>query len=150
MRLDEAFEAIINSVIGVLSAATVDGLLVGVNTVVRGDRARPRPDVPAVWVFAENANPEHSPTTLQERWVMPIALVAIVKSDDTEEGYRGASSLAARARSVVLKDRTLGLRRLVQDTRSGRFEPSGPWHREGNLYSSVALVEVTFRILEGH
>jgi hypothetical protein len=150
MRLDEAFEAIIDSITNMLIAACGGGgLLEGVRAVVRGDRARPRPDVPAVWVFAEMVNPEHNPTTIQESWSLPVVLAAIVKSEDPEEGYRMASSLAARARSVVLKERTLGLRQVVQDTRSGRFEPGGPWHREGNLYSAVAVLQVTFRIREG-
>lgn len=150
MRLDEAFEAIIDSITNMLIAATGGGgLLEEVRAVVRGDRARPRPDVPAVWIFAETANPEHNPTTIQESWSLPVVLAAIVKSEEPEEGYRTASSLAARARSVVLKDRTLGLRQVVQDTRSGRFEPGGPWHREGNLYSAVAVLQVTFRIREG-
>lgn len=150
MRLDEAFEAIIDSITNMLIVASGGGgLLEGVRAVVRGDRARPRPDVPAIWVFAEMVNPEHNPTTIQESWSLPVVLAAIVKSEDPEEGYRMASSLAARARSVVLKDRTLGLRQVVQDTRSGRFEPGGPWHREGNLYSAVAVLQVTFRIREG-
>lgn len=150
MRLDEAFEAVVDAITNMLTAATTGvGLLSDVKAIIRGDRARPRPATPAVWVFAEAANPAHQPTTIQESWTLPVVLAAIVKSEDPEEGYRLASSIAARARSVVLADRTLGLRQVVQDTRSGRFEPGGPWHQEGNLYSAVAVVQVTFRIREG-
>lgn len=150
MRLDEAFEAIVDAITNMLITATgAGGLLADVSAVVRGDRARPRPATPSLWVFAEAANPVHQPTTIQESWTLPVVLAAIVKSEDPEEGYRLASSIAARARSVVLTDRTLGLRHVVQDTRSGRFEPGGPWHQEGNLYSAVAIIQVTFRIREG-
>lgn len=149
MRLDEAFEAILNAVFEKLKAAQEEGeLLEEVETVVRGDRARPRPMTPALWVFAEQANPTHTPTSMQESWELPLVLTPIYKTDIPEEGYEKASEMAAKARSVILKDRTLGLREIVQDTRSGRFEPSGPWHSEGQLYSAVAVVIVTFRIKE--
>lgn len=150
MRLDEAYDAIMGAITSRLeSEKSGTGLLSGVTTVIRGDRARPRPATPSVWVFAETLRPGHEQTTIQESWTLPVVLAAIVKDDSPEEGYRAASSLAARARSAVLADRTLGLRTLVQDTRSDRFEPGGPWHQEGNLYSAVAVVQVTFRIREG-
>ena len=149
MRLDEAFENIITSIEKKLSEATAEGeLLHGVESVVRGDRARPRPPTPAIWIFAEQANPAHEPTTIRERWTLPVVLTAIYQADDPEEGYRRSSEFAAKARSVVLQDRSLGYRDFVQDTRSGRFEPSGPWHTEGRLYGAVAVIEVTFIIKE--
>ena len=145
MRLDEAFDGIMGAIIGKLEAAqTEGGLLAAVETIVRGDRHRTPPDTPAIWVFAETATMRGRPTTIREPWELPIALVAIYKTDDPEQGYDEASRLAAAARSVILADRTLGLREYVQDTRSGRYEPSGPWHREGNLFASVAVVLVTF------
>ena len=148
MRLDQAYEAIMDAVANSLDAAR-SGLLDDVTAIIRGDRARPRPSTPSIWVFAETLTPSHAQTTIQESWTLPVVLAAIVKSDTPEAGYRKASSLAARARSVVLADRVLGLRQLVQDTKSARFEPGGPWHQEGNLYSAVAVVQVTFRINEG-
>lgn len=149
-RLDEAFEEIMTAIKSMLEAEChANGMLAGVEAVVRGDRARPKPPTPCIWVFGETANPSHNPTTIQERWSLPIVLTSIYKSDDPEVGYRKASEFAAKARSIILRDRTLGLRDFVQDTRSGRFEPSGPWHSEGQLYGAVAVVEVTFRIREG-
>jgi len=149
MRLDEAVEAILMSIKGSLVAATVDGgLLQDVNSVVRGDRARSRPEAPTIWVFADIAQMTGTPTTLRETWKFPVILTAIYKEpEDPEVGYSQASKLAALARSVVLQDRTLGLQ-FVQDTKSTRFEVSSPWHKEGDLYASVAVVEVTFAILE--
>ena len=150
MRLDEAYDAIVDAIVAKLELAKEPGgLLEGTESIVRGDRARPRPPTPALWVFAETATPEHSPTTIQERWQLPVVLAAIFKTDDPELGYKEASRMAARARSVILKDRTLGLRPVVQDTRTSRYEPSGPWHNEGQLYGAVAVLQVTFRIKEG-
>jgi hypothetical protein len=156
MRLDQAFDGIMDAVVAKLEAAraaateeTPAGLLADVQSIVRGDRARGRPDEPAIWVYAETANVRSRPTTIREGWELPLALVAIVKNDNPEEGYNEASRLSALARHVVLRDandrpeRTFGLA-YVQDTRSGRYEPSGPWHRDGNLFASVAVVVVTF------
>lgn len=150
MRLDQAFDGIMDAAITKLEAATVEGaLLADVKAVVRGDRHRTPPDTPTIWAFAETAQMVGRPTTIREPWTLPLALVAIVKSDDPEEGYNKASRLAALARHVMLRDaddkpdRRLGLD-YVQDVKSGRFEPSGPWHREGHLFAAVAVVMVTF------
>jgi len=149
MRLDKAFDSIMTKIEEKLSEATADGeLLDEVESVIRGDRARSNPLTPAIWIFAEQANPSHEPTTIREVWSLPVALTAIVQSDDPVEGYSKASELAAKARSAVLNSRTLDLRDFVQDVRSGRFEPSGPWHTQGRLYGAVAVVEVTFIIKE--
>ena len=149
MRLDEAFEGIITNITEMLEAETQEGhLLEEIEEVVRGDRARPRPRTPSLWVFAERANPTHTPSSMQESWELPIVLTPVIKTDLPEEGYKEASELAAKARSILLKNRTLNLREVVQDTRSGRYEPSAPWHNEGQLYSAVAVVIVTFRIRE--
>ena len=149
IRLDEAYEKIIEGIMDALQAANVEGgLLEEANSIVRGDRARPRPDTPAIWVFAETANPETTPRTIAETWVLPVSLTAIWKSDDPLTGQQQSTKLAALARSVVIKDRTLGGLAFVQDTKSGRFEPSGPHHNEGQLYGSAAQIRITFVICE--
>ncbi len=145
MRLNEAFEQVMEAVQATLEAKKDE---LEIATVIRGDRARPRPQTPAVWIFAENAQIDHTSTSIQEKWKLPIVLAAIVKDDNTEAGYTKASNLAALSRSALLKDRTLGLRSFVQDVRSSRFEPSGPWHNDGNLYCSVAVVDVIFLVRE--
>lgn len=149
MRLDEAIGQILDSIEEALTNATEEGeLLEGVQSIVRGDRARPRPLTPAVWIFAETANPDYTRTSLHEIWTLPIVLTPIIQSEIPEEGYKEATKLAARARSVVLNDRLLGLPDVVRDCKSGRFEPSAPWHNEGKLYSAVAVVTVIFLIKE--
>ncbi len=149
MRLDEAFEAIMDNALAKLQAEQVEGgLLAEVTTIVRGDRARPSPPTPSLWLFGEQATPSHEPTTIQESWMLPLLITPVYQSIDPEVGYRKASEIAAKGRSILLADRTLGLRELVQDVRSGRFEPSAPWHNQGNLYSAVAVLQVTFRIRE--
>ncbi len=151
MRLDQAFDSIMGAVKDALEA-DAESLISDVNEIVRGDRARGKPESPAIWIFGETANIDHTVTSLQERWSLPVVLVAIYQQTDNdteEEAYMQASSLAARARSVIFKsDRTLGLRSLVQDTRSSRFEPSAPWHRDGKLFAAAAVIDVIFRILE--
>ncbi len=149
--LSDALDEIMEAIREKIEAAVGDpqSRLSHVNSVVRGDRRRTQPELPSVWIFAEVARAEHSPTTLAEIWTLPIVLVAVVKNDEPEQGYIEATRLAADVRSVVIEDRTLGKRSIVQDTRSSRFEPSGPWHREGSQFGAVAVVEVTFKILEG-
>lgn len=149
IALDVALNQIIDAVVERLGSASEDeeSPLHGVN-IVRGDRSRPRPQTPALWVFAETAQPEHNPRALAETWELPIVITPIIKSDDPEDGYRQATTLAAQARSAVIAGRDLDLRDFVQDVRSGRFEASAPWHRRETLYSAVAQVRVIFTILE--
>lgn len=153
MRLDEAFEAIITAIVQELEEEKEkgsDGLLEELETIIRGDRARPRPATPALWVFAEQANPSHDTSAIQESWELPVVITPVCKSDDPEDGYRQATRLASRARSVVMRNRTLGLRPTVQDIKSGRFEPSAPWHSDDkrSLFTAVSVVVVKFRIKE--
>lgn len=148
-RLDQAYEAIIDSIHASIEAEIVTGgMLSDVREVVRGDRARPRPNTPTIWIFGESATPSNQSTAIKEKWEMPVSLVAIYESNDAEEGYREASRLAALSRSVVLRDRALGLRNIVQDVVSGRFDPSAPHFRKGNLFSSAAQVVVSFFTFE--
>lgn len=149
IRLDEALEDIIDAVVDVLQKEVKEeGDLEGVETIVRGDRTRPAPRPPTIWVRCLDAIPNHERRSYAEMWALDVLLIAVVKSDDPEEGYRKATALAARARSVVLKDRSLGLRGFVQDVRSGRFEPSGPDLQNDTLIAASAVVQVHFTILE--
>ena len=148
-RLDEAFEEIIDSIVETLQGATEEGeLLEEIKSVVRGDRSRPRPDLPALWIFPERATAQSTPRTIAETWDLPISLTVVVKSDDPEIGQKVSTRLSALSRSVILKDRSLGLRDFVQDTRSGSFEPSGPHHNEGTLWGSASQIIVKFVICE--
>jgi hypothetical protein len=118
-----------------------------VEEIVRGDRARPQPLTPAVFVYTEAARNDPTPRSLHETWTLPVILVAVVKDSDPESGYRKATELAAKARSIVLKGSRIDLD-YVQDIRSSRFEASAPWLKEGQLFYSLAVVDVIFTILE--
>lgn len=148
-KLYDAIDEIIDSIYNTLKDEIGEGkLLEGINELVIGDRHKTKPAVPAIWIFAETASIAHPPMALGEKWTLPIILSAIIKEDDAELGYREATKYAAKARSVILKNRTLGLRDFVQDTQSSRFEPSAPWLRQGNLFAANAVLNVIFTILE--
>ncbi len=149
IRLDQAINQIIDAIVNSIEEEVRDGgLLEEVNTVIRGDKTRPKPETPSIFVFTDVARAEASPRTLAEQWRLPVILVVTVKDNDPEEGYRLATELSAKARSVVLRDRSLGLRRIVQDTKSLRFEASSPHNQQGALHGAAATIEVLFTILE--
>jgi len=149
IKLDEALDGVLDAVVDKLKAAVGPGTDLGnVRMVVRGDRSRPAPETPALWVRILTAIPSHERRTYAETWQVDVIVLAIVKSDNPEEGYREATKLAARARSEVLKDRSLGNRKYVQDVRSGNFEASGPGLQNESLFASTAVLQVHFVILE--
>ncbi|MDI6840436.1 MAG: hypothetical protein QMD71_06295 [bacterium] len=149
IRLDQAINQILDAIVQTIEAEiTEGGLLEGVKTVVRGDKTRPKPETPSVFIFTDMAQMQQSPRTLAEQWRLPVIFATTVKNDDPEEGYRQVTELAAKVRSAVLRNRTLGLRNFVQDTKSLRFEAGGPNHQQGSLFGAAAVVEVLFTILE--
>lgn len=146
--LDECFEDIVDKVIELLELEIVQGgELENVKSVVRGDRARNRPDLPCLWVFPQQARAEID-TGLTEKWFLPLVFISIVKNHDVELGYREANKIALKARKIIIKNKTLGLRDFVRHTRSTQFQPSGQWQDDKTLFSSGATVEVEFRIRE--
>jgi len=150
MRLDEALEGITKAFVEAIEKEIKeDGLLPDVAEVIRGDKARVQPKTPNLWVFPEvDARQVHEPTTIREKWELPVNIVSVVKDDDPEEGYRRANELASKGRSAILKDRTLGLRDVVQDTKTLRFVFSGPGLSDGKNHSAGAVLQVTFLIKE--
>ena len=152
--LEDAVEEILDAMVSVLEAATesessppaVD--LSEVATVVRGDRARPQPRNPSLWVFPGLAVADHTTHGLAEAWTMPVTLAALVSSDDPEQGARDCVRLAARARRCVLRDRDLALA-YVQDVVSTRLDPGARTsERNRNLHWADAIVTVRFKIWE--
>ncbi len=142
IKLGDAIEGILASITETL----VDAELAA--SVVRGERARTTPKVPALWVYGVEARPNHDRRSYAEMWEFEVAIVAITKSDNPETGAKTATTLAAEARSEILKDRSLGNRNYVQDTKSGRFEPSGPDTQKETLFAATAMIVVEFTILE--
>ena len=149
IRLDEAINQILDAIVGAIEAEVTEGGLLGeVKTVIRGDKTRPKPETPSVFVFTDVARAQESPRTLAEQWRLPVICVVTVKEDDPEEGYKKSTELAAKVRSIILKDRSLGLRQFVQDTKSLRFETGGPNNQQGSLFGAAATIEVLLTILE--
>jgi len=124
--------------------------LEGVKTLIRGDRSRPAPTTPAIWVRSLTASCDQSQRSYTEKWTLNVLVLAIVKNNDPEKGYMEATTLAARARSEILKDRTLGKRAYIQDVRSGNFEMGGPNLQNESLFAATATIEVHFVILENN
>jgi len=150
IQLDEALEGILDSVNATLEAAAGETKPLGkVTAIIRGDRKRTQPKTPAIWTRILNAEPDYTRRSMAEVWRADVILLGIVKNQNPDQGSREATRLAARARSEVLKDRSLGLREYVQDVRSGMFEPSGPELQSNeNLFTATALLQVHFTILE--
>lgn len=147
-EIPAAIEAQIKAAIDEAQENENGGDLAQVKTLIRGDRARPRPDVPALWIFPRHAEAVHQPRALAETWHLRIDLVAVVRSEEPAAGQVQANRLAAAARSAVLADRGLGLRDFVQDTRSEEFDPSGGGPETQGIYAAAATVRVAFLILE--
>lgn len=153
--LHEAIDEILDALKGQLEAATVTpvppaeaGLLADVATVVIGERSRPRPQMPALWVFGGVAVNTHVTAGLRETWELPVDLVAVVQGDDPEAAYRLATSVAARARTIALEDRRLDLA-YVNDIVSTRFESSRQFNVDNRtIYSAAATVTVRFSVYE--
>ena len=151
--LDEAVEAILDEIVEIIRDASEESSppsidLSEVRTVVRGDRARPQPVMPAIWVVPEPAVADHTTHGLAEAWTMAVTIAALVSSDDPEQGARDAVRLAARARSSVLRNRRLTLA-YVQDIVSTRFDAAARTsERNRNLHWADATVTVRFKIWE--
>ena len=154
-RLDQAIKEVHEEVINRIEEEIGDeeGLFksegIEIKDVIDGDRVRTKPAVPSIWVFGEPAEPEHT-TSMRDTWTYPIMLLGVVKDDNPDEGRHLSNTIAALARSSVIKyqkGRRLGLN-YVQDVRSGRFQPSAEWLNEDNMYAAAALIEVIFLIKE--
>lgn len=145
--LAEALEGIVDAVIAAIQAevADSDGPLSGVAAVVRGDRARPMPKLPAIWVIPEPASAQQTEYGDDERWSVPITAAALVKDDDPEAAGRACVALAAEARAAVLRAGSkLGLDYVI-DVRSLRFDAlSRTAERNRDLHWADATVRVEF------
>lgn len=149
VTLNQAVDQILTAIRDRLVAATAPGgLLEDAATVVLGDRERLRPTLPALWVAAQEATATGQTVGAQESWVLPVALVALVQSDSTEQAYRLAGSLAARARQEILAERQLGLP-FVRDTASAGFRPAQERQVDSRrLYTAAATIRVQLTVYE--
>lgn len=147
LRLDEALDQIVAAATTRLDAATAAGeLLEGVQGVVSGERARRRPDPPYVWVTIGGWE-EDDRHAIHTKVTANVMVSAFVASETPEDGWLESMVLAARARSVLLADRELGLD-WVKDVKAIRGGPVGRI-RDGRRFGSFARLDVEATILEG-
>ena len=124
----------------------------GVENVKFGEAIKPSPRPPALILYIDELQVDDPKVSLEENWVLPVVLVSVVQdSKNPKEGQNKAIEIASNARSFLLKDKfqDLGLD-IVSDVRSTRFKARANYSLSdrGGLYSSAALVEVRFSILE--
>jgi hypothetical protein len=139
--LHEAVEQILDAV---CAAVASDPALSEIEEVIRGERARPMPRLPAIWVVPEPATQDGETFGAQESWTMPITLAAVVGAEDPEQGARDAARLAARARAAVLRSPALELDWITW-VRSVRVDLAArSAERNRTVYWADATVEVRF------
>lgn len=155
VTLSESIEAILDAMVAAIEAETdPSDTLEEVKEVVRGERARPQPKMPAVWVVPEPARNTQTTQGLAEAWTMAVHIAALVKDDDQVRGQKLASQLAAKARAAVLAPEAGGGRRLglayVNDIVSVSFDPFGNRGPENKiLHWGDAVVQVRWRTTGG-
>jgi hypothetical protein len=149
---NEAIDEILSAIQTKLENAIQDGeLLQDIKIIVRGDRTTQKPKTPAVWIFSGIAIPMPGALhTIVERWELDIQIISVAYNTNTEEGYKEANDIVARAKRILLKDRTLGFGHgtFFQDIRSKSFDCSNPTFVNGNFYSAIYTAVVTFCIRE--
>lgn len=147
--LDVSVELIIDMIVQAIMGETGGGTLSDVVTVVRGDRARPMPVLPAVWIVPQPAQMDRM-TYDDETWVMPISIAALVKGDDPADAGRDSQRITALARSAALSVKLLGIPGVsLVDIVSVSFDPTARSNeRNRTLFWTEAVINVTFTVTE--
>lgn len=146
--LDEAIEEIMQNVINTLQQGTVEGgLLFGVDKVVDGDHTTGSQKGTSLWVFIESMPSSTDRGSIREEWSMNLQIVCLVKSNNPQEGQRLSTKYAARARSVLIKDKRLGLG-YVQGIKSKDMNRNNSRFTHGNIYGASCGVTITFTTFE--
>lgn len=144
--LATSIEGILGAIVSALEAASViDGPLDGIKTVVRGERARPQPAMPAVWVVPEQASfRQESYGT--ETWALPVILAALVKGTNPDTTAQLSQVFAAKARGVALAARPTSETGIaVTDVISQTFDPQAHSSESNrSLFWTEATILVTF------
>ncbi|GLB58675.1 hypothetical protein [Cytobacillus sp. NCCP-133] len=139
-----ALEEIQEKIKSILEQETLpEGYLQDVETVIRGDRARPKPATPVIWLFTNSVSPEGKTLGLTQDNGFSITLSVVYKNDDPSKGFSMASDIALRAREVILRDRKLGLD-YVSDIKDINTTLSNPAMANGNLYNAEWMFSVKF------
>jgi hypothetical protein len=150
--LDVSIEAIIDAIVAAVQAAVddSDGGLQEVREVVRGDRARPTPQLPSVWVVPQPARMIRVEFGAED-WSLPVSVAALVKGDTPAEAGRDSQRIAALARSAALgaADAAEADGAQITDIVSTSFDPTArSSEKNRTLFWSEAVVTVTFTVNE--
>lgn len=149
--LHEACDLILKAIEKKLNDSTVPGeLLEKANKVILGDRTRNKHDYPSINILPGTASNSHQRGAIREQWLFPIILVAMTHDNNPENGRLLVQELVAKARSVLLKDRRLGLNGIVQDIYSDTYEPSTDWQRDtkNSIFYAMTTINVRFNVCE--
>lgn len=141
--LEEAYEQIVDAAKDRIQAR-IDDETLDATAVVRGDREKPRPDPPYLWVVCERLDNTHQDMAIREVWTATLVTAAFIHSDDPETAYVEATKLAMQASGVVIaSDRSLGLS-FVRDVVRANALPSLPDFRTGQRFGALMRLEVRF------
>lgn len=151
-ELAESVEAITDAIVAAVQAMVAEGgsPIADVKSVVRGDRARPMPDLPSVWIVPDTAQMEQA-TYGEETWSLPVSVAALVQGDTPATAGRDSQRIAAHARRAALhaKEAAQTAGAEVTDIVSESFDPTARTsERNRLLFWSEAVVRVTFTVIE--
>lgn len=151
--LESAIEDILDKIEEKLSDAMQDGgKLSDVKTLIIGSKTSNKPEAPAIWgMEGETVIDPTSGLTIYERWNMDISIIGVIyNAVDGKEGYKEANRLTARAKNILLADRTLGFGHgtFFQDIKSKRFDGNNPHFQNGNFYSAMYTLTTVFTVRE--
>lgn len=151
--LADAIDDILNKIEEKLrSAIKNDDKLENIKTLIIGVKTNKKPEPPAVWVMVGEAVPTPDTTlTMWESWSMDVVIIGIIyNSVDSKEGFKEANILTAKAKSILLEDRTLGFGHgtFFTDIKSKRFEGNNPHFQNGNFYSAAFTLTTVFTVRE--
>jgi hypothetical protein len=146
VKLDESVEKIIDAVVAAIEA---HASLAEVESVVRGDRARPMPALPSIWVVPQAARMTRGMYG-DETWELPLSLAGLVKDDDPVQGGKDSQRLTALARSAALELMPAGIDTVdVTDITSRSFDPTARSSETNRtLYWTESVVVVSFAVTE--
>ena len=151
--LEDAIEDILDKVEEKLSEAKQDGgKIEDVKTLVIGAKTSLKPETPAVWVMTGEMMIDPTTTlTIWERWSMEIVVIGVIYNTTSgREGFKEANGLTARAKNILLADRTLGFGHgtFFQDIKSKSFDGNNPYFQSGNYYSAAFTLTAVFTVRE--
>ena len=151
--LENAIGDILNKIEEKLAEAKQDGGKISdVKTLIIGMKTSQKPATPAIWVMSGETIIDTTTTlTIWERWSMEIVIIGVVyNAEDAKEGFKEANTLTARAKNILLADRTLGFGHgtFFQDIKSKRFDGNNPYFKNGNYYSAAFTLTAVFTVRE--